>query len=154
MPLPSIAHGARRLNNWIIVGGIVAILLLVAQSSLGQSVLRSAGLSRQTTPFLALYFPNANQLSATLPASGGLTVHFSIDNVGLTTRSVAWHISQATNGVSHQLAAGAVRVEQNRTVTVTQPLQLQCSGTRTELLVSLTGSSALVSRWLTCPNHS
>jgi hypothetical protein len=39
-------------------------------------------------------------------------------------------------------------------VSVTEPLLVQCTGTRVELLVSLTGSPARISRWLTCPSRS
>ena len=53
----------------IVIAVIVAIVLIVIQTGFGQSVLKAAGLSHPSEPFVELYFPSANALPSKVPAS-------------------------------------------------------------------------------------
>ena len=58
-----------RHNGRIATAGVALVALIVIQSGLGQSVLRDAGVSRPTGPFVAIYLPNARALPSKVPAS-------------------------------------------------------------------------------------
>jgi hypothetical protein len=143
---------ARRSHGRIATAGVLALVLLVVQTGFGHSVLRAAGLSRPTASFVELYFPDAKALPSMLPASGRLSIRFAVDNVGLATRSFVWQVSDETSKAHIRLASGRSIVTGNRTVVVARTVRADCSGERTELLVSLQRSSARITLWLACPN--
>jgi len=140
-------------NERIAVAGIVAIVLLVIQTGFGQSVIRTAGLSRPTEPFVELYFPNARALPSILPASDRLNIRFAIGNVGLTTHAFAWQVSEETAKAQIGLASGHSVVPASRTDVVVQRVRVYCLGKRVQLLVSVARSSARITLWLACPSR-
>ena len=134
----------------IAIAAIIAIGLLALQTGPGQSLLRAAGLSRPTAPFVELYFPDARSLPSSLPASRRLTVHFALGNRSTVARPFVWTVSEEIGSRRLALAAGRSVVPANRAVTVTQPVRVACPGKRTQLLVSLQRSSARLTLWLAC----
>jgi hypothetical protein len=115
-------------RNWrIAVAATVAIVLLVLQTGLGQSVLKAVGFSRPTEPFVELYFPNARTLPSTLPASDHLNIRFAMSNVGPTTHAFAWQVS-------------------------VQRIRVYCSARRVQVLISIEHTSARITLWLACPS--
>ena len=137
-------------NRMIATAGIVAIVLLVIQTGFGHSALRAAGLSRPTESFVELYFPRAQTLPSTLPASGRLKIRFAVGSVGPTTHTFVWQVSEGTGQVQLTLASGRSVVSAGRTETVVQSVHVHCSGQRTQLLVSVEHSSARITLWLAC----
>jgi hypothetical protein len=148
----TVDRGAPPRNGRIVIAGTVAIVLLVIQTGFGQSVLKAAGLSRPTEPFVELYFPNARTLPSILPASDRLKIRFAVGNVGLTTHAFAWQVSEKTDKVQIRLASGRSVVPASRTDVVVQRVRVYCSGKRAQLLVSVERSSARITLWLACPS--
>jgi hypothetical protein len=134
----------------------VAVALLVLQTGLGHSALQAVGVTRSSPSFVELYFPDAQALPSTVPASGRLEVRFAIGNVGLKTRSLAWKVSENTGRTQLRLASGRSVVPVYKKDTVTQTVRIHCAvgrGQSTELLVSVTHSSARITLWLACPGR-
>ncbi len=145
---------ARARNGKIAVAGVLAVVLLFAQTGFGHSLIKAAGLSRPTPSFVELYFPGARALPSTVPHSGVLVIRFAVGGVGgLTTRSLDWKVTEQTGKVQHELAAGRSVVAANRTATVARKIRVHCSGKRAQLVISLTHSSARITLWLACPSH-
>jgi hypothetical protein len=140
-------------RNWrIAVAATVAIVLLVLQTGLGQSVLKAVGFSRPTEPFVELYFPNARTLPSTLPASDHLNIRFAMSNVGPTTHAFAWQVSEKTGDAPLGLASGNSVVPANRTDVVVQRIRVYCSARRVQVLISIEHTSARITLWLACPS--
>jgi len=139
-------------RNWRIVAtATAAIVLLVLQTGLGQSVLKVAGFSRPTEAFVELYFPDARTLPAIVPASRRLNVRFAMSNVGSNNRSFSWQVSEKANKAQLRLASGNAVVSARRTDVVVQRVLVYCSTGRVQLVVSIEHSSATVTMWLACP---
>jgi len=142
-----------RFAGRIAVGVVLALLLLLAQTGFGHSVLRAAGVARPTEGFVELYFPDARTLPSSLPASGRLKIRFAVGNFGSTTRSLVWRVSENTGLAEVRLAAGRTVVAASRTVVVAQTVRIACLRHRAQLLISLKRSSARITLWLACPRR-
>jgi len=147
------SRGLRVLDRKIAIIGALAIALVVLQTSVGHSLLLTAGLSRPTPSFVELYLPGSKSLPANLPASGRLTVRFALSDVGPTKRTFLWQISQSNRQGQLKLASGRAVVNTNQTDTILRKVRVSCSGRRTRLLVSVKGTSAMLALWLACPSH-
>lgn len=133
---------------------VLAILLLVLQTGLGHTALQVAGLSRPAPSFVELYFPDARALPPTLPASHRVKISFAVGNVGLTTHTFLWQVSENSGKSRLGLASGRAVVAANETYEVARSLRVACSGTRAQILVSVERPSARITLWLVCPSHS
>jgi hypothetical protein len=131
----------------------VAITLIVMQTSVGQSLLRDAGLSRTTEPFIELYFPNASALPSQVSPSDHLDLDFAVDNVAPTAHRFAWQVSEKTNRVEIGLAFGRIVVPARQRAVVSQRLRVYCLSERIQILVSVARSSARITLWLSCPRR-
>jgi hypothetical protein len=138
----------------IAIAGILAIVLLVLQTGIGRAAFQAAGLSRPTPSFVELYFPDARALPSSLPASDHLELRFALNNVGMTTHSFTWQVSDNTGKVTLRLVSGRSAVSANGTDVVVRNIRVDCSGKRAELLVSVERTSARISLWLACPSHT
>jgi len=152
----SVFHGVHhaiplRFRKTFVVG-VVAIVLLLIQTGLGQAAFRVVGLSHPPTPFVQLYFPNARDLPSILPASERINVDFAIGNSRLTSHAFAWRVYQDTGGRQTGLATGRTVVGAGRTALVTRHLRLHCASKRLLLVVSVKRPSARIALWLTCQN--
>jgi hypothetical protein len=136
---------SRKGGMWL--GGILIVLLLVAQTGFGHSVLQAAGLTRPSDSFVELYFPDARALPSALPASGRLTVRFALGYVGSRSHSLYWRVYGPTG---KSLTSGDSVVTANRTDLIVRSVRISCSGKRTRLSVSVEHSSARITLWLTC----
>ena len=149
----AVGQAARVRDGKVALVGILAIVLLVMQTSIGHSLLRDSGLSRPSATFVALYFPNSRALPSKLPASGRLDLSFVLDNVAATTGSFAWQVSQAKGSGQLRLASGRASVGANRTLVIKQSLHVHCSTRRAQLRVSIERPPARLTLWLACPNR-
>jgi hypothetical protein len=137
----------------VVIAGIMAIVLIVIQTGFGQSVLKAAGLSHPSEPFVELYFPSANALPSKVPASDHLEIGFAVANVGPTTHRFAWQVSEETDKVEIKLASGHAVVPASQTAVVSQRIRVYCLSERVHLFVSVTRSSARITLWLSCPSQ-
>jgi len=151
--LRAVGRVARARDGRIAIVGILAIVLLLVQSGLGQFVLRAAGLSRSNSSFVELYFPDSHSLPATLPKSDRLDVRFAIGNISSTTRTLAWQITATRDRAQVVLGSGRSVVPANRTRNIARNIRALCSGKRAQLAVAIEGSSARINLWLACPKH-
>ncbi|MGO9964687.1 MAG: hypothetical protein ACLPUG_14845 [Acidimicrobiales bacterium] len=131
----------------------MAIALIVLQSSIGQSLLKDAGLSRTTEPFIELYFPNPNAVPSQVPASDHLKIGFAVDNVGPATHRITWEVSEETGKIEIGLASGHTVVPASQAAVVSQRLRVYCLSKRVQLLVSVARSSARITLWLSCSSQ-
>jgi len=136
-----------------VVAGVVAIGLIVLQTGFGQSLLKTTGVSRPTSSFLALSFPNAQTLPTSTPTSGRFQIRFALSNVGLTSRSFAWQVSEPSAKAQLRLATGRTLVRAGRTDLVARNVRVHCSSQRIQLIVSVKRSSARIMLWLACPRR-
>jgi hypothetical protein len=148
----AVGRAVRVRDGKVALIGVLAIVLLVMQTSIGHLLLRDSGLSRPSATFVALYFPDSRALPSKLPASGRLELSFVVDNVAATTGSFTWQVSQAKGSSQLSLATGRASVGANRTLTVTRNLHVHCSTRRTQLRVSIQRPPARLTLWLACPN--
>ena len=91
---------ARANDGRMAIVGVIAVVLLVLQSGVGQFVLRVAGVSHKSPSFVELYFPDARSLPTSLPKTDRLDVRFAVGNISSVTRTITWHLTE-TKGNSH-----------------------------------------------------
>ena len=150
--LRPVGRAARIRDGRIALIGVLAVVLLVLQTSIGNSLFRDAGLSRPRATFVELYFLNAQTLPTTVPVSGHVRISFAVDNVATTTRSLVWQVSQAGDNGQFRLASGQAVVGANQTVPIVRNLHVHCSTGRSQLRISIERPSARLTLWLVCPS--
>ncbi len=147
MSIPSIlravGRAARACDSKIALLGILAIVLLGLQSSVGHTLLRASGVSRPNSTFVELYFTRPQALPSSVPASGRVEVSFVVGNVAAGTRTFAWQVSQTKGGGHLRLASGQASVGANQTLAIarnlTRPL---LDGPRTAARLDTASTSA------------
>src|SRR5271165_4618454 len=133
----AVGRVARPRAEAIAIAASLAIVVLVLQTGLGQSALRAVGLSRPTAPFVELYFPDARALPSTAPKSGPLEIRFALGNVGSTSNSFAWSVSDNSGTALTNLASGRSVVGAGRTVVIARRIRVVCARKLSQLLVSV-----------------
>ncbi len=129
---------------------IIAAALIVGQSKVGQSAIRSIGFRAAESPFFALYFSASSQLPTEVPKTDLLRVAFGVQNTDSQTRSVSWSLVD-TSGTSHvTLASGSVTIPGDHIVKLVRVVRPRCAAPRTELVVALAHQPSPITLWLTC----
>lgn len=153
MPSGLSRSAVSRLLDWrIAAAGIAVLVLVLAQTGLGQDALRAIGLSPARNTFVELYFPNARSLPSAVPTSHRLELRFSVGNELLATHTFHWRISESAGKATIALATGHLRIAPSHTRTVTEHLRVRCFGKRTQLVISLEHWPARISQWFDCPS--
>jgi hypothetical protein len=133
---------------------IVAVLTLVlglAQTSAGRSVLQAAGLYRGPAAYTSLAFSNSQSLPASLPATGTkLAVSFVISNVSTSPRRYQWSVLLNQRGHTSRLAVGGTQVPANGRATVSRRVTVSCSSGQARLVVKLADPAESVDFWAAC----
>jgi hypothetical protein len=123
------------------LAGLVVVVAL-AQTPPGHSLMRLTGLSQAPPQYTALYFTDPGELPATV-ASGhvALTVSFDIHNAAQSAASYPW-VVQLQQGSKTQLAAqGTVTVPGGGTQAENTAVSTVCRSGSLEVVVSLTAPS-------------
>jgi hypothetical protein len=149
----AVGRRPRRFDGKIAVAGMLALLVLIAQTGLGHSALRAAGISGSDESFVELYFPDPRTLPSTVPASGQLGIRFAMGNVGSEARPFVWKISEDTGKAQLRLASGRSVVAGNGKAVVAELVRVHCPGTRAHVVISLERSTAKITMWLACPRR-
>ena len=156
MSIPSIlravGRAARVCDGKVALVGILAIVMLGLQTSVGHALLRASRVSRPTSTFVELYFTRSQALPSSVPTSGRVEVSFVVGNVAAGTRTFAWQVSQTKGGGHLRLASGQASVGANQTLAIARTLRVHCSTGRTQLRVSIERPPARLTLWLACPS--
>ena len=147
MSIPSIlravGRAARACDSKIALLGILAIVLLGLQSSVGHALLRASGVSRPNSTFVELYFTRPQALPSSVPASGRVEVSFVVGNVAVGTRTFVWQVSQTKGGGHLRLASGQASVGANQTLAIARtPTCPLLDGPRTAARLDTASTSA------------
>jgi hypothetical protein len=121
--------------------GLVVVVAL-AQTPPGHSLMRLTGLSQAPTQYTALSFTDPGGLPATV-ASGhvALNVSFDVHNAGQSAATYPW-VVQLQHGSKTQLAAqGTVTVPGGGTEAENSAVSTVCQSGSLEVIVSLTSPS-------------
>ena len=144
--------GARRrmLSTLSLVGALVLIVAL-AQTSPGHSLMRLTGLTKAPTAYTALSFTNTGGLPTTVPEGHvGLDVSFTIDNATQSAAAYRWTVRLVHGSKSQESAHGTVSVDANGSKAETTPVSTICDSGTLEVIVALTTPSESIHFRATC----
>lgn len=135
---PAEQAGATRLLR--LFGLIAAAVLLIglAQTPPGHSLLRLTGLARPQTSYSALSFTEAGGLPAKV-ASGhvGLNVSFAVHNATASSNTYRWTVEVVHGKTTRSAAEGTVTIPQGGTTTQTRRVSVLCRTGTLEVVVRL-----------------
>ena len=129
---------------------VVGVLILVAQTAVGHSLLRAAGISRQSASFAALAFSYPNSLPTKVPKSGHVPVEFSISSHGLSTQGYEWQVLEHDRSRTVSLATGRTVVASGGSTSIARVVHVRCARSNIAISVGITGLSAKIDLLLTC----
>jgi len=140
-------------KRWSAVGlvGLVLAVVGIAQTGVGQAVLRDAGLIGSAPSYTALSFADPGQLPTQLYSREALLdASFVIRNSSAAARQYDWQIIEARAGRRRRLAGGQATVAAGRTGRVNQTVLSSCTGGRLQIVVKLAEPRESISFWATC----
>lgn len=140
--------GGRRLFVSVLIIVLILVAVGLAQTSTGQSVLRSLGLTARHSGFTALYFPYAAELPAAKSGRRGhQQVVFVISNREGRRMSYDWRVSVSGQGVR---LIGTDALPPGHDVRISQRLALRCPAGRKRVTVSLISPAQSIGYWVRC----
>jgi hypothetical protein len=132
----------------------------LAQVSVGQTVLRDAGLEQVPSSVAALSFAEPQALPTRLPARRTtVRVPFTITNDSAALQDYRWSLSAArtggrAGGLTARPVSGGIAVAPGATVTMDSALRLSCVGGQIRITVRLASPAESIYFLANCPASS
>jgi hypothetical protein len=141
-------------RTWIALAVLVPVMVGLAGTGTGQSLLRSAGLAAPPASYVALSFQDPQALPARIASPyAAIHVSFVVHNVSASpaARMLHWSIRLSKTGSRVTAAAGRVLVLGGAERTVTATVLAFCVGGRLQLVVQLARPAESIDYWMACP---
>jgi hypothetical protein len=120
-----------------VLAGLVVVVAL-AQTPPGRSLMRLTGLAKAPTSFTSLYFSDPGGLPDTVPSGhAALSVSFDVQNEAQSASSYSWAVRLQQGSKSQLAAQGTVSVPAGGTKTENQSVSTICTSGTLEVIVSL-----------------
>jgi hypothetical protein len=134
----------------ILIVGIV-VLASVFQTSVGQAMLRAAGLSQERAGYTSLSFLRPQFPAEQLKSAHGKTVtSFAVHNATGSTHDYRWSVSLVGRGRTRQMHAGTVRLAPGRRAEITRSVAITCTRSVVRIVVSLESPPESIDTFTTC----
>jgi hypothetical protein len=142
------------MSAWPVLAAFIAILLLgvgISQMSVGQAVLKSAGLVGNRDDYTSLAFLKPQSLP-TLIKSGEakINVAFVIRNATTTSRDYQWSLLLLQGDHNRRVDGREIRVPSGREASVNKTIKISCGKGRVRITVSLARPAEHIDAWMTC----
>jgi hypothetical protein len=116
----------------------LAVLVALAQTPPGHSVLRLAGLAKPSASYSALYFTDPAGLPATLPSGHvAMTVSFAVRNDSQSANSYRWTVQLVQGKKTRSAASGTAAIPAGGTMAENRPVTALCRSGVLEVVVRL-----------------
>jgi hypothetical protein len=116
----------------------LAVLVMLAQTPPGHSLLRLTGLVQSPAAYSALYFTDPGGLPATLPSGHvALNVSFAVHNASQSANSYRWTVQVAHGKKTHPAAGGTVTIPAGGTKAENRPVIAFCPSGVLDVVVRL-----------------
>jgi hypothetical protein len=143
-----------RMSAWPVLAAFIAILLLgigISQMSVGQAVLKSAGLVGNSDTYTSLAFLKPQSLPTQI-GSGETKVNvaFVIRNATTASRDYQWSLFLLQGGHNRRVSAREIRVQSGREASVDRMIKISCGKGRVRITVSLARPAEHIDAWMTC----
>jgi hypothetical protein len=116
----------------------LAVLVTLAQTPAGHSVLRLTGLEQSPTTYSALYFTDPGGLPVTLPSGhAALNVSFAVHNASQHANSYRWTVQFVRGKKAKSAANGTLTVPAGGTQVENRPVTALCPSGVLEVVVRL-----------------
>jgi hypothetical protein len=143
--------------RWRGAAVLVAVVVLVAgiaQTSLGQTLMRGSGLSRAQASYTSLAFARPQALPEQLKTQRAkIAVSFVISNSSETTRDYQWSLLLVQAGHTRRVTTGTVRIPASRGSAITQDVEISCTQKQFQIVVSLVRPAENIDSWTACPSN-
>jgi hypothetical protein len=143
-----------RMSTWPVLAAFIVILLLgvgMSQMSVGQAVLKSAGLVGSSNTYTSLAFLNPQSQPTRISSSGtNVNVAFVIRNATTTAHDYQWSLVLLQDGHNHRLAVREIRVQPGLEASVNNKIKISCRKGKIRLTVSLARPAEHIDAWMIC----
>jgi hypothetical protein len=147
--LPDRSRGGRRGLLGLLAG--LALLVALAQTPPGHSVMRLTGLAKAPAQYTSLYFTDPGGLPSALPAGHvGLDVSFAIHNATQSAGSYQWTVTLLHGSKTDLAASGTVALPAGGTTTESRPVSTLCRSGALEVTVRLAAPAESIHFKATC----
>lgn len=133
-----------------LVAGVV-LAAGIAQTSLGHTALREAGLFEQPADYTALAFQHP-QAPVEQPSSDqtDVAVSFVIHNAGPSPETYQWSVLLIQGSHTSRAAAGSLRLASGQQTALTRPAKISCAQGQVRIVISLARPSESIDALTTC----
>ena len=136
------AGARRRMLSTLGLVAALAVIVALAQTSPGHSLMRLTGLTKAPAGYTALSFTNTGGLPATVPEGHvGLDVSFTIHNATQSAATYRWAVRLVHGSKSQSGARGTVTVDAGDAKAENTPVSTVCDSGTLEVIVTLTAPS-------------
>jgi hypothetical protein len=116
----------------------LAVLVTLAQTPAGRSVLRLTGLEQPPTAYSALYFTDPSGLPTTLPSGHvALNVSFTVHNASQHANGYRWTVQLVQGKKTQSAASGTLTIPAGGTQAENRPVAALCPSGVLEVVVRL-----------------
>ena len=130
--------GARRLLRLLGLVAAVVVLVGLAQTPQGRSLLRLTGLARPPASYSTLSFTDPGNLPARVPAGMVvLDVSFGVHNATPSSSTYLWTVQVVHGKTARPAAEGTVTIPQGGTATESRQVSVLCRSGTLEVVVRL-----------------
>lgn len=128
----------KSLITWVAIVAAVALAAGLAQTSVGHSLLRGAGLYDEPESYTSLAFTNPQSLPTRLSSRPTrVRMSFAISNASADPRSYRWSIELKRTGHIYRLATGKVEVPGGNRAPVARIVKASCVEKQARITVKI-----------------
>jgi hypothetical protein len=139
---PAPLNARRRMLSTLSLVGVLVVIVALAQTSPGQSLMRLTGLAKAPAAYTALSFTDTDGLPTTVPEGHvGLDVSFTIHNATQSADTYRWAVRLVHGSKSQAGTHGTVTVDAGGTKGENTPVSTVCDSGTLEVIVTLTAPS-------------
>lgn len=149
---PRRSAGARLagLRVFGLVAGI-AVLVALAQTPPGRSLMRLTGLAKSPAPYSALYFTDPRGLPASVPAGHvGLNVSFAVHNATGSGNTYRWTVRVVEAAKTRSAASGTLTVAAGGTQRENTQVSVLCPSGTLDVVVQLAAPAESIDSKAAC----
>ena len=144
-------RSATQLIAAAVTAAIVVLATVLAQTAVGKSVLRDAGLLASPQAYTELEFVEPAKLPVQItPGTHRLRIPFRIHNVEDGARTYRWSVDMISDGHTRRLAGARQDLAKGQSRYLHPRVPLSCSGGRVRIEVRLADPVQSIGYWVKC----
>jgi hypothetical protein len=141
----------KSLITWVAIVAAGTLVAGIAQTSVGHSLLREAGLYEGPESYTALAFTSPQSLPTRLSSHPtDVRISFAISNASADPRSYRWSIELKRTGDIHRVATGKVEVPAGNRASVARIVKASCVGGQTRITVQVAAPAEAIDFLMAC----